>query len=858
MAARRVRGPTGEHSLSENEVRILRYLAQRSGVAVSRDELQIAVLGYSPVTLSRAVDAAVARLRTKIEPRPTDPQYLLTIYGVGYRLESGGPADEPTPVPPAPRVPASQALLPLFGRGAELSALGEALAIGGCIVVFGPPGIGKTRLVREATQGRPNTTWVDLRDVTEAQSAVDATARALGSGPAASGNSALALAAGRLAPSAILVLDAADEVNASLITAIDVVTRVAPTTHVVITRRIALPGFRSMRIAGLPNETAVQLFLARAASAGATLPKAETDAVGRLCTDLAGNPLAIEHFAARTSVLAPTELAHRLRERPETLAGSDEDRPARVARRAWSFLDDDERQGLLELMHFHTPFEVPAAESVLSARPDRSPLEVLRSLVDQCLVASRESGRFEVYPLFRFAGLGRALPPDRPAHAASTRRWAEWCDGLARRATSGPASLPFLEEVLAHEADLKARFHEAVVAGEREALVDLALALSLLFERLGPTPAWLTLLDRAIDAAPDAARAPELRLHRAVLCFNTGQRDGGLSDLKSLATTTSPRAPWRAYTVAVAETVALLRADDPDTDEIIRRVTAEPEPPSSTWKARTAFAQGQLLRIVDRTGEAIPSFRRAADLYAQDDDPVGESTAWRQLALAYVAAGDARSAKASLNRIEALQRRCGRWNQPPNAEHHRGSILHEIGDLPAAEEALRAGLNRAVAAGLPTVAYNASLGWLLVERGKLEPARELLTSAWDAYQAAGHVHNTAIQAGALAFSELLLGRVDHALEVLEASASPCKPGASFPRLWVHGLAALIHLERGGQDAAQRHFQCFSLLRDAQLTAAGPLVDLVRARLTGHRPLLQAQVPSSITRVAYRTFGANTR
>ena len=37
-------------------------------------------------SMERTVDAHVKNLRQKIEPDPKQPRYLLTVYGVGYRL----------------------------------------------------------------------------------------------------------------------------------------------------------------------------------------------------------------------------------------------------------------------------------------------------------------------------------------------------------------------------------------------------------------------------------------------------------------------------------------------------------------------------------------------------------------------------------------------------------------------------------------------------------------------------------------------------------------------------------------------------------------------------------------------------
>lgn len=82
-------------ALSTREVALLRYLAARPGVEVSRETLLTEVWGYAGAVVSRAVDNTVARLRARIEADPAEPRHLLTAHGAGYRLDLGA---APTPV----------------------------------------------------------------------------------------------------------------------------------------------------------------------------------------------------------------------------------------------------------------------------------------------------------------------------------------------------------------------------------------------------------------------------------------------------------------------------------------------------------------------------------------------------------------------------------------------------------------------------------------------------------------------------------------------------------------------------------------------------------------------------------------
>lgn len=75
-----------EARLTAREVAMMRYLASRAGEDVSRDELLEEIWGYHELSMSRAVDTAVARLRRKIEADPRTPEALFTVHGEGYRL----------------------------------------------------------------------------------------------------------------------------------------------------------------------------------------------------------------------------------------------------------------------------------------------------------------------------------------------------------------------------------------------------------------------------------------------------------------------------------------------------------------------------------------------------------------------------------------------------------------------------------------------------------------------------------------------------------------------------------------------------------------------------------------------------
>ena len=72
--------------LSAREFEILRYLIQRRGEIVTRDQLLDEVWGYDRTPVTRTVDNHIARLRQKIERNPSEPQHIITVHRMGYRF----------------------------------------------------------------------------------------------------------------------------------------------------------------------------------------------------------------------------------------------------------------------------------------------------------------------------------------------------------------------------------------------------------------------------------------------------------------------------------------------------------------------------------------------------------------------------------------------------------------------------------------------------------------------------------------------------------------------------------------------------------------------------------------------------
>jgi len=83
-----------EVQLTPKEFRMLEHLLRRAGRALTRDEIMRVVWGTDVLVTSRSVDRCVTTLRSKIEPDPRHPRYILTIRDIGYRFEMPEDVDE--------------------------------------------------------------------------------------------------------------------------------------------------------------------------------------------------------------------------------------------------------------------------------------------------------------------------------------------------------------------------------------------------------------------------------------------------------------------------------------------------------------------------------------------------------------------------------------------------------------------------------------------------------------------------------------------------------------------------------------------------------------------------------------------
>jgi DNA-binding response OmpR family regulator len=77
-------------NLTAQEFKLLRYFLENPMRVISRQQLLADVWGYESYPTTRTVDNQVLKLRQKLETNPTEPRYLRTIHGAGYKFVPEG------------------------------------------------------------------------------------------------------------------------------------------------------------------------------------------------------------------------------------------------------------------------------------------------------------------------------------------------------------------------------------------------------------------------------------------------------------------------------------------------------------------------------------------------------------------------------------------------------------------------------------------------------------------------------------------------------------------------------------------------------------------------------------------------
>ncbi len=472
---------------------------------------------------------------------------LLRKLRVSDRRELAQAADEflagPAAAWPVRRAAASlpTPLTSFVGRGAEVAALGAALAQHRLVTAVGPGGVGKTRLAlrvaEEVADAFPDGVWfVDLVPVTDPSLIGLALAQLLGLGES-QGRDIEDVLTGWLAPRrALLVLDNCEHVLEGVGVLLERLLAACPALTVLATSRarLLLPFERAFPVPGLsvaatpdgPSD-AVELFLSRARAGGSEVGEHDVPRVTALCRGLDGMALAIELAAARLPSLGLDGLEAGLADRLLLLTGGSRlDDRHRSLRSAldWSYalLDEPDRALLRRVSVFAGPFAARSVADVLHGWDPVDPDLVasgLAGLADQSLLVTTSTpGGTRYRTLETIRQYGAALVDDAGETSEAHARHLAWILAAARRmlppVMDGPEGDAWRADfdvisTEARQALPRARY----VPEQRETAYRVSLLLAELSFARGRPGESQRRYELAGELAPDdAARAGALRL----------------------------------------------------------------------------------------------------------------------------------------------------------------------------------------------------------------------------------------------------------------------------------------------------------------------------------------------------------
>jgi predicted ATPase/DNA-binding CsgD family transcriptional regulator len=604
---------------------------------------------------------------------------------------------------------------PFVGRTRERAELIAALDASRLVTLLGPGGVGKTRLAAEVARELAATlplgaTFVDLVS-TRPGFFVQTVASVLGV-TERSGQGLRDAVLARLRPGrSLLVLDNCEHLVDD--TADFLTTLLGETTELLVLatsrERIGVPGERVVPLSGLSlvaqstggaaGSEAVALFLDRARMLD-TQFDADPAAVGELCAQLDGMPLAIELATARSATLGIAGLRAGLSDRLRLLSGGrgrDERHRSLRAMLDWSheLLDDEERTALRRLGRFAGEVDI-AAVTAVTGQPAAAAADVIGRLADKSLIVPRHSGeRWSLLETVRAYALDKLIEAGELAEV--TDRYLRWAvdvsADLEDRLERGQSWRPAFDAV-AH--DLRA----ALGLADGALAATLARSLGhLTFARRFLAEARRHYLRAADCATGDAQAARDLWSAAGVAQVESkGQLRYeyvvAAADRAAAAGDHGTQAAVLAEAVSVATRFPAIFDRDIGLAELQRMldIAHRVAPPGNVaaaaqLTAADAWTETRLVDVPDPT-----PFRTALDAAERADDPVLISAALDAIGSIQVMSGH------FLTMQELGARRLALMPRLPAHQPRAGSEIHDIlhmaveygitaGDVPAALDA---------------------------------------------------------------------------------------------------------------------------------------------------------------------------
>lgn len=442
------------------------------------------------------------------------------------------------------------AMTSFVGREDDLAAVERLLADSRLVTLTGIGGVGKTRIAieassRSARQWTDGAWFVDLSALLDPDAVPREVAGVLGVVEQSDLPFVDRLSARLRDAELLIVLDNCEHLRAACAELAQRVLGSCPRVRILATSREPLGVAGEVDLAVQPLGTpgvhdgpttivaseAVRLFLARAREArpAFTEDEATLTAVGAICRDLDGLPLAIELAAARVKALSVQQVAQRIADRFRFLVSwrrlSTDRHRTLLEVMDWSYelLAEPERTLLDGLSVFAGGFNLDGAAAVCLDGDDDAALALVGRLVDASLaVAEQRAGemRYRLLETVREYAAGHLGAADTAD--ALRRRHAEWCLDLAERAEpqlTGDRQVAAFATLETEHDNLRAALAYLGTTADVELRLRLTTALTRFWYVRGYLSESRRWLERALadaDAAPPLLRRRALTAAAAV------------------------------------------------------------------------------------------------------------------------------------------------------------------------------------------------------------------------------------------------------------------------------------------------------------------------------------------------------
>ncbi|MDQ3855126.1 MAG: tetratricopeptide repeat protein, partial [Chloroflexota bacterium] len=616
---------------------------------------------------------------------------LLTERFARSQVSEVTPAETPPPEPAKSQsVPVPPT--PLVGRSQELQELEAMLRRGDVrlVTLFGPGGIGKTRLSIAITQRvcdefPDGTAFVQLAVAHDPAMVLHAIASELGVVEKGSQDALERLREHLRDKRMLLVLDNFEQVMDAALLVPDLLSA-APGLKILVTSReilrvsaeyvfavppLSLPNGVPAPSQALEQYDAVQLFVERARSVkpGFELNASNAQAVAEICRRLDGLPLAIELAAARVKLLPPQAMLARLQKRLAILTGGPRDLPTRQQTLQntieWSYdlLDSEQQELFTRLGVFVGGCTVEAVEAVCDPDGTLDLYEGLLALVDKSLLRQDESpdGDPRYVMLLTIREFALAQLEARGEAMAARCRHAEYYLSLAEQTgphLRGTEQVAWLQRLQAEHDNFTAALNWLLEDAQPELLLRLARALWWFWDSRGYAGEGVHWLDRALElgaAAPADLRARALAAS-ALMASTRGETDRAaahaeqslallrqLGDSRGLADTLIELG-WALYRIDYARAEPLFK----ESRELFRQLGARRD------AGRAAIGLGCVAVMSGDPKQARALFEEGLSISRAEGNRQGEAHALYNLGWAALAEGDEPRARALY--VDSLRR----------------------------------------------------------------------------------------------------------------------------------------------------------------------------------------------------------